>query len=303
MFQEERRQEILDLVEESGRVRVSNLAKRYGVSLDSIRKDLQALAREGKVKRVYGGAVALQRHDDEREGTIHRLLGGMRSATSERRAPVPDLIPSLNGEPTEGPTDAPEHPLTDTRGFVYDVDQANAGRLAVANRAYMEINDGDTVFLDISRTNAILAGIIAAGDKRLIVTTNMLDVLQRLYNVPHVTVLGTGGYLNVKLGGFVGSATVSMMEPLLFAKAFIGVGGINLDTEAVTADDIDSGSVKERVIHNASYKFLMADRQKFRRAGAFRFASLTDFDAVITDEHDPQVLRKVQRLGIPTLVS
>ena len=284
MFRRERRQKILDIVRREGHVEVENLARLFGVGVDSIRKDLQHLAKAGKLIRVYGGATRL---DDEKDA---------RSSSHAKHA----LHASTNAAHA-----------TDAQGDVSpDIDAQRLGqgsqanylaRLAVARRAYLEINPGDSVFLDVSRTNAILARLIAEGDKKVIVTTNMIDILRTLSNLPHVTALGTGGYLNVQLNGFVGSATVSLLEPLLFAKAFIGASGVDLDRAAVTSNNIDSGSVKERVIHNASYKFLLADEAKFKLRGAYRFASLSDFSAVITDAQDPEVLRKLQMLAIPTL--
>ena len=35
---------------------VDELARRFGVSVDSIRKDLQQIVREGRCERYYGGA-------------------------------------------------------------------------------------------------------------------------------------------------------------------------------------------------------------------------------------------------------
>ena len=63
----------------------------------------------------------------------------------------------------------------------------------------------------------------------------------------------------------------------------------------------DNSNTEERVIRNASYKFLLADEQKFNRHDAFRFASLTDFSGIITDAEDPEILRRLQELAIPTL--
>lgn len=60
MFPEERQSEICSLIEENGRVAVSDLAKRYDVTEDCIRKDLKLLASEGKCQRVYGGATRME---------------------------------------------------------------------------------------------------------------------------------------------------------------------------------------------------------------------------------------------------
>ncbi|BBC73418.1 DeoR family transcriptional regulator [Altererythrobacter sp. B11] len=53
-----RRQEISRLVRERGSVQVVTLAERYGVSMQTIRKDLHYLAQKGIAERSYGGAIA-----------------------------------------------------------------------------------------------------------------------------------------------------------------------------------------------------------------------------------------------------
>jgi DeoR/GlpR family transcriptional regulator of sugar metabolism len=52
-----RRQQILDLLEETGTLNVGELADRFGVSLVTIRKDLDELGAEGLLERTFGGAV------------------------------------------------------------------------------------------------------------------------------------------------------------------------------------------------------------------------------------------------------
>ena len=54
----ERRQEILRLLSEEGRVSVGDLSQGFNVSEVTIRADLQALAERELVVRTYGGAVA-----------------------------------------------------------------------------------------------------------------------------------------------------------------------------------------------------------------------------------------------------
>jgi DeoR/GlpR family transcriptional regulator of sugar metabolism len=57
LFLEERRQAILDLIETSGRVSVTELRQQFSVSEVTIRADLQALANDGLLVRTHGGAV------------------------------------------------------------------------------------------------------------------------------------------------------------------------------------------------------------------------------------------------------
>ncbi len=57
----ERRAAILDLLAERGAVRAAELARAFGVSEVTVRKDLAALEAEGLLRRVHGGAVSRPR--------------------------------------------------------------------------------------------------------------------------------------------------------------------------------------------------------------------------------------------------
>lgn len=60
MHAEERKRQIASLTAIEGRVSVTELAERFNVTAETIRRDLAALSREGSVHRVHGGAVASQ---------------------------------------------------------------------------------------------------------------------------------------------------------------------------------------------------------------------------------------------------
>ena len=58
---EKRREEIIELIHLHGKVRVSELSERYGISEVSIRKDLEALEADGQLTRIHGGAVGMNK--------------------------------------------------------------------------------------------------------------------------------------------------------------------------------------------------------------------------------------------------
>lgn len=58
-FAEERQQQIAVRLRAQGRVEVGALAVEHGVSEDTIRRDLRALAARGLVQKTHGGAVAV----------------------------------------------------------------------------------------------------------------------------------------------------------------------------------------------------------------------------------------------------
>jgi DeoR family transcriptional regulator of aga operon len=60
MLSEERRREILELLQTEGRVLVRDLSKRFRTSLITIRKDLEYLHHQGQLERTHGGALPLR---------------------------------------------------------------------------------------------------------------------------------------------------------------------------------------------------------------------------------------------------
>lgn len=258
MFPKERRRAIADFIDTKGHATVEELAQKFGVSVDSIRKDLKVLVAEGRCKREYGGATRIEPEKQD-----------------------PQVLQDVLVESAEA--------------------EDEASRRAVAARAYLEINDGDAIFLDVSKTCLYIAELLAAGDKRCIVTTNMIDIPTALAKNPRVTALATGGYLSPDMRGFTGPTTISLLEPLLFEKAFITCSSVSVKTHAVMADVMDDGLVKQRAIENATYKFLLAEDWKFSNKAGYRFASIADFTAVVTNETNVTILRDIAATGTPTL--
>jgi DeoR family transcriptional regulator, aga operon transcriptional repressor len=65
----ERRNRILDLLRDQGRVTVEDLATRFATSLVTIRTDLATLEASGALERTHGGAL-LRREDDDQPITV-----------------------------------------------------------------------------------------------------------------------------------------------------------------------------------------------------------------------------------------
>lgn len=61
MYAEERRHAIADLVRSDGRGDVAELAERFDVTPETVRRDLIDLERRGVLRRVHGGALAVSR--------------------------------------------------------------------------------------------------------------------------------------------------------------------------------------------------------------------------------------------------
>ena len=57
LYAEERHEAIAGLVRQHGRISVSEVATTFGVTTETVRRDLAALERAGLLRRVHGGAV------------------------------------------------------------------------------------------------------------------------------------------------------------------------------------------------------------------------------------------------------
>ncbi|MEO7446957.1 MAG: DeoR/GlpR family DNA-binding transcription regulator [Humibacillus sp.] len=75
MLASQRRSVILDLVEDQGAVKVSDLVERLGVSDMTIRRDIERLSSDGLIERVHGGALAMgSAHTSEEPGFSAKSL-------------------------------------------------------------------------------------------------------------------------------------------------------------------------------------------------------------------------------------
>ncbi len=87
----ERHQSILELARQHGRVNVDDLAERFAVSPQTIRKDLNDLCEQRLLFRVHGGAMAGPSRENMGYEARRLLAGAEKRAIAERAAAlIPD---------------------------------------------------------------------------------------------------------------------------------------------------------------------------------------------------------------------
>lgn len=76
MFADERRSKIAEMIQRNNSVSTSELTEIFQVSLETIRKDLESMEKEGRLKRVHGGAISVRKlqryHDLSKRSTDHQ---------------------------------------------------------------------------------------------------------------------------------------------------------------------------------------------------------------------------------------
>lgn len=236
MFVQERHQEIMNILHNSGKVVVKDLSTMFNVTEDCIRKDLKFLESQKLLQRTYGGAVLV------RKSAAKLNISSRRTVSLDSKA-------------------------------------------VIAKKAINLIEENDTIFLDISTTNILLAEELAKSTIRAAVITNMIDIVSVLNSQDNnIKIISTGGVLCKELDGFTGSMTINNILRYKPDKCFIGSCGVNIFDNSITTFDVEDGNTKEAVINNSKCRYLVMENSKFYIDGTYKFAALDDIDSIITEE-------------------
>lgn len=173
----------------------------------------------------------------------------------------------------------------------------------IAKKAFDVINDFDTIFLDISSTNYILAKLLSKSNKNITIITNMVEI-SSLFNNPNsdIELICIGGLYNKKLGGVTGSEAISSISKYRFNKSFMGICGINISNRSIYNFDLEEGNTKNAIISSSKEVYLLLQNEKFDLDGAYKFASLEKADFIITESTpNPEILESLQKIKIEVL--
>ncbi|MTI47538.1 DeoR/GlpR family DNA-binding transcription regulator [Sporosalibacterium faouarense] len=165
-----------------------------------------------------------------------------------------------------------------------------AAKNKIAEKAFSTLESGETIFLDISSTNMILAEKIANSNIKLTVITNSIDILPILCNNKDISIICPGGILYQEMEGFVGSATIESISKYTVQKSFIGSCGIDLANKSVTTISVEDGNTKKAIIRSSKEVLLVMENRKFFYDGIYRFADVTDIDTIITEEKPSEAI-------------
>ena len=172
-------------------------------------------------------------------------------------------------------------------GFEVRLQENNAGKMAMAQKALSLVQPGSTIFLDASTTNLVLARVLPDLNLNIFTTgPNIAIELCKLHN-PNITLCC--GTLNRKTMSLSGQNTLEMLDKINIDLAFIGVSGCSADAGFTCGTEGDM-AVKSMVLRKARTKVIMCDREKFSRLMPYTFARLTDVDYLVSDDAVPETI-------------
>ena len=239
MYQEQRLEKILELLEERKQLSAKEMVDYFKVSKDTIRRDFALLSQRQLVRRTHGG-----------------------------------LLP-LNKEP--GPS------------YLDRSQKANKEKTAMAQKALQLIQDGQVIFLDVSTSMTLLAGLL---NKEVTVYSHSLDNAIQLSSHSQVDFHLLGGKFYPKNRFYYDANQAQILDNLRFDLAFFGAS--SLANGEVTFEDAEDVAVKSLVFERARTKILIAESSKWTKNGNYYLARLQQFDYWITDQKpSPEILKQV----------
>lgn len=169
----------------------------------------------------------------------------------------------------------------------------------VAKKAYEMINDNDVVFLDASSISYCIAKLIASGDKKITIITNMIVISSILESNEDIIIIYIGGDYNRVVGGSIGSHAVSQIQEYHCNKAFVGCVGVNLDDGLLSTTLSEDASCKKAIMKIAKESYLLVLNERFNLDGTFNYGKITDFASIITESTpDSSILAKLEKYDV-----
>ena len=160
----------------------------------------------------------------------------------------------------------------------------------VALKAYEMINDNDTIFLDASSICYCIAKLIAAGDKKVTVITNMIVMSSVIECTDNINIIYIGGNYNSIAGGTIGSHAINAIENYHCNKAFIGCGGVNPQNGNLSTSISEDANTKRAIMNISKECYLLLLNQRFNIDAVYNFGKLSEFDSVITEDMPDNII-------------
>ena len=243
LLAEQRRALILDEVRRRGGVRVNELTRRLNVSDMTVRRDLDALSRQGVVEKVHGGAVPVAEASTHEPGFEAKSALELTAKQDIARAAAAMVVPgsaiALSGGTT---TYALAHLLLDVPDLT-----------VVTNS--MRVAD---VFHTARQTEPGGAGRPGAA-----------------------MVVLTGG-VRTPSDSLVGPVADQAIRSLHFDVLFLGVHGISVEA-GLSTPNLGEAETNRRLVGSARRVVVVADHTKWGTVGLSSFATLDQVDTLVTD--------------------
>ncbi|MFD5060780.1 DeoR/GlpR family DNA-binding transcription regulator [Streptomyces sp. NPDC058394] len=262
LLAEQRRALILDEVRRRGGVRVNELTRKLSVSDMTVRRDLDALARQGVIEKVHGGAV-----------------------------PV-----------VEASTHEPGFEVKSTLELTAKEDIARVAATMAVPGSAIALSGGTTTYalaqhlLDVPELTVVTNSVRVAD----VFHTAQRSAATGGPRAGAATVVLTGG-VRTPSDSLVGPVADQAIGSLHFDVLFLGVHGISVEA-GLSTPNLAEAETNRRFVHSARRVVVVADHTKWGTVGLSSFATLEQVDTLVTDSGLSAQAREEIEEHLPGLV-
>ncbi|MFF2008591.1 DeoR/GlpR family DNA-binding transcription regulator [Streptomyces sp. NPDC058195] len=262
LLAEQRRALILDEVRRRGGVRVNELTRRLNVSDMTVRRDLDALARQGVVEKVHGGAVPVVEASTHEPGFEAKSALELTAKEDIARAAAAMAVPGSAIALSGGTT-----------------------TFALAQHL-LEVPDLTVV------TNSVRVADVFHAATRTSGASGMR---------PGAAMVVLTGGVRTPSDSLVGPVADQAIATLHFDVLFLGVHGISVEA-GLSTPNLAEAETNRRFVQSARRVVVVADHTKWGTVGLSSFATLEQVDTFVTDAGLSAAAREEITEHLPGLV-
>jgi len=161
----------------------------------------------------------------------------------------------------------------------------------LAEIACRYVHEGQSLALDGSTTNNVLAELLRERFHRLTILTNSLPILNILAEQPDYTIIIPGGIYRREEGSIIGDMTEETLLRFHVDTTFLSTSGISL-REGITDFGFGEVAAKRTMMRIAQESIVLADNSKFDTVSLLKVCSIEDVGLIITDAGLKEIILK-----------
>lgn len=258
---------------------LEDIARIVGISLSTVRRDLDALAAAGILKRTHGGAQMTTPQLNDQAALNALIHEGEKSLYSKKKTKPPKI---------------------DELAFASRNIYQHREKKAIGKACADLIAPNQSVIIDAGTTVYHVARSLRSKTPQII--TNSLPVANCYTNAFDVEVLVSGGVIYPPLGVLVGPLAVKTFSEMHVDVAIMGAGGITMD--GVTNSHSLLIDIQRAMLHAAKKAIFCLDHTKFGRRSLSRLCDLPAIDSIVTDDGvSSSLLEQLQNAGLNVVLA
>ncbi len=283
MKREERQRAILELLNPTDPVQNKELIARFQVTDMTIRRDLDALAAQGKLIRTHGGAILVGAEKERNAGSAPSV--GAPSAT--------DALSFAH---------APADPRNLEPTYLSRAAARSNQKAAIARACLDMLKDKKYVFLDSGSTTYSLAQMVTP-ELRSVFISNGINIVYELLRHNYPSVISIGGEIDLNTWSTRGTFAENQIRSFHADITFLGCNAISPEGNIMIGNMTETG-LKRAIMAISNEIYLVADSSKFDNYSLTSYASVVDFNGIITDALLPEETRaRLEALGAKICVA